>query len=136
MTVALHLCRGNYQGKYLAEGGYDYAAERIFGGIDVDAFFLEYDTERAGDFAPLRAVPQGRAVVLGLVSTKVPALEARASLRRRIREAARIVPLERLGLSPQCGFASAVAGNPVTEADQAAKLRLVAETAREIWGDA
>jgi 5-methyltetrahydropteroyltriglutamate--homocysteine methyltransferase len=136
MTVALHLCRGNFQGRYLSGGGYDAVAERIFQLLDVDAFFLEYDTARAGGFEPLRFLPKDRGAVLGLVSSKSPALEPKSALSARIDAAARHVPLDRLGLSPQCGFASAVAGNPVTEADQAAKLRLVAETARDVWGDA
>jgi 5-methyltetrahydropteroyltriglutamate--homocysteine methyltransferase len=135
MCVALHICRGNFKGAFLSEGGYDEVAERLFGGLQVDAYFLEYDTPRAGDFAPLRHVPPGVSVILGLVSSKSPALENRAALTARISDAAKIVPLERLGLSPQCGFASAVSGNPVTEADQTAKLRLVAETAQEVWGD-
>jgi len=136
MTVAMHICRGNFKGAYLSEGGYDRIAELVFGGLDVDAYFLEYDTPRAGDFAPLRHVPGTKSVVLGLVSSKVSRLEDRVEVIARIEEAAGIVPLERLGLSPQCGFASAVTGNPVTEADQAAKLRLVAEVARDVWGDA
>jgi 5-methyltetrahydropteroyltriglutamate--homocysteine methyltransferase len=136
MIVALHVCRGNFKGAYLSEGGYGEVAEHVFGELDVDAYFLEYDTARAGDFAALRHVPDKKPVVLGLVSSKVPELEDRATLIARIEEAARILPLQRLGLSPQCGFASAVTGNPVTEADQTAKLRLVAEVAREVWGDA
>jgi 5-methyltetrahydropteroyltriglutamate--homocysteine methyltransferase len=136
MTVALHLCRGNFRGKYLSVGGYDAVAERIFPGLDVDGFFLEYDTPRAGGFAPLRFLPRNCWAVLGLVSSKTAALEKPDELRLRIEEAAKFAPLERLGLSPQCGFASAVTGNPMTEADQAAKLRLVAETARAVWGDA
>jgi 5-methyltetrahydropteroyltriglutamate--homocysteine methyltransferase len=132
----MHLCRGNFKGQWLAEGSYRFVAERLFNGIAVDAFFLEYDTPRAGDFAPLAAMPRDKAVVLGLVSTKRPELEERGDLLRRIAEAARIVPLERLALSPQCGFASAVSGNPLTPDDQKAKLALVQEVAREVWGSA
>jgi 5-methyltetrahydropteroyltriglutamate--homocysteine methyltransferase len=136
MNVALHLCRGNFQGRYLSTGGYDEVAERVFKDLDVDGLFLEYDSARAGGFAPLRFASEDRFVVLGLVSSKNAALEDREALKRRIGEAAKFVPISRLGLSPQCGFASAVTGNPVTEADQTAKLRLVAETARDVWGDA
>jgi methionine synthase II (cobalamin-independent) len=135
MTVALHLCRGNFKGQWLSQGGYGYVSERLFAGIEVDAFFLEYDTPRAGDFAPLDAVPPNKVVVLGLVSTKRPQLEETGQLRRRIEEAARHVPLERLALSPQCGFASTVAGNPLTVADEQAKLRRVSEVAQQVWGD-
>jgi 5-methyltetrahydropteroyltriglutamate--homocysteine methyltransferase len=135
MTVALHLCRGNFKGAHLSEGGYDKVAEEVFGGLAVDGYFLEYDTGRAGSFGPLSHMPADKSVVLGLISSKTPALESRRTVASRIDEAAQIVPLERLGLSPQCGFASAVTGNPVTEEDQAAKLRLVIETAREIWGE-
>jgi len=134
MTVGLHLCRGNFRGRWMASGGYEPVAERLFNEAPVDAFFLEYDSERAGDFAPLRHVPEGRHVVLGLVSTKTPALESGEALRRRIDEAARHVPMERLALSPQCGFASVAGGNAVSEADQAAKLRLVVDVARHAWG--
>ena len=137
MTVALHLCRGNFKGKHLSAGGYEPMAERLFNGLfRVDAFFLEYDTARAGGFAPLRFLPKTATAVLGLVSSKTPALESMDALRRRLDEAARIVPLERLGLSPQCGFASAVPGNPLTHAGQRAKLTLVAATARSVWGEA
>ncbi len=134
MTVGMHLCRGNFRGRWLASGGYEPVAERLFGEVPVDAFFLEYDSARAGDFSPLRLVPAGRAVVLGLVSTKRPVLESADELRRRIDQAARYLPMERLALSPQCGFASVAGGNPLTEQDQAAKLRLVVEVARAAWG--
>jgi len=136
MAVGLHLCRGNHKGKFLAEGGYDWVAERLFADCMVDAFFLEYDTPRAGDFAPLRFLRPGCQAVLGLVSSKTAALEPVDMLRRRIDEAARIVPLDRLAISPQCGFASSVSGNPVTPEDQEAKLRLVVDTARAVWGTA
>ncbi|MBI2015717.1 MAG: 5-methyltetrahydropteroyltriglutamate--homocysteine S-methyltransferase [Candidatus Rokubacteria bacterium] len=133
LTLGMHFCRGNNQGKWMGEGGYDFVAERIFTGLDLDVLFLEYDSPRAGSFEPLRFVPGDRRVVLGLVSTKTPALEPPAELTRRIDEAARFVPLERLALSPQCGFASTAPGNPLTPADQEAKLRLVVDTAREVW---
>ena len=130
----MHLCRGNFKGKWLSEGSYRYVAERLFNDIGVDAFFLEYDSERAGDFAPLASVPADRTVVLGLVSSKLPELESRDDLRRRIDAAAELVPLERLALSPQCGFASVVTGNPVTRDDEAAKLELIVDLAAEVWG--
>lgn len=135
MTVALHVCRGNFKGHYLSKGGYDWVAERLFGDIDVDAYFLEFDTPRAGDFGPLKHLPKTKSVVLGLISSKVPQIESCDAVRRRIDEAARIVPAERLALSPQCGFASAVSGNPVTYDDQVAKLRRVVEVATDVWGN-
>ncbi len=134
VTIGLHLCRGNFRGQWLTEGGYDFVAERMFNELDVDVFFMEYDTPRAGDFAPLRHVPASKSVVLGLISSKTPVLEDVDELRRRIDEAAGHTALERLGISPQCGFASAVTGNPVTYDDQIAKLRLVVETAEKVWG--
>jgi 5-methyltetrahydropteroyltriglutamate--homocysteine methyltransferase len=134
VTIGLHLCRGNFKGQWLTEGGYDFVAERMFNELDVDVFFMEYDTPRAGDFAPLRHVPTNKSVVLGLISSKTPVLEDMDELRRRIDEAAGHTALERLGISPQCGFASAVTGNPVTYDDQIAKLRLVVETAEKVWG--
>lgn len=134
LAVGLHICRGNNQGKWLAEGGYDEVAEKVFGGLDVDALFLEYDSERAGGLEPLRFVRAGGHVVLGLVSTKTPELEGGDELRRRLDDASRFVPLDRLSLSPQCGFASTSPGNPLTPADQEAKLRLVVETAARVWG--
>jgi 5-methyltetrahydropteroyltriglutamate--homocysteine methyltransferase len=134
MTVCIHLCRGNFRSSWVAEGGYEPVAEVLFNALAVDGYFLEYDDERSGDFAPLRLVPQGKAIVLGLVTTKRAALEAKDELKRRIDEAARYVPLDQLALSPQCGFSSTVEGNEVTEADQYAKLRLVIETAQEVWG--
>ncbi len=135
MTVALHLCRGNFESAWLAEGGYEPVAEVLFNSIDADGYFLEYDTERAGDFAPLRLVPKGKVVVLGLVTTKQGALESADELKRSIDEAARYIPLEQLALSPQCGFASAGRGNALTVDDQMAKLGLVVEVARQVWGD-
>ena len=134
MTVGLHLCRGNFRGRWMAAGGYEPVAVRLFNDIPVDAFFLEYDSERAGDFAPLRHVPKERRVVLGLLSTKTPALEDRDELRRRIDEAARYVDLDRLALSTQCGFASVAGGNLIDEKAQWAKLERVADTARAVWG--
>jgi 5-methyltetrahydropteroyltriglutamate--homocysteine methyltransferase len=133
MGVTMHTCRGNHASMWMAEGGYDAVAEAIFQ-TAVDGFFLEYDTERAGGFEPLRFVPKGKKVVLGLVSSKKPALESRDALKRRVDQASKYVPLENLCLSPQCGFASSEVGNRLTEDDQQRKLELVAETAREIWG--
>ncbi|MGY2003420.1 5-methyltetrahydropteroyltriglutamate--homocysteine S-methyltransferase [Blastococcus sp. SYSU DS1024] len=134
LTVTTHLCRGNFRSSWVAEGGYDFVAEALFGGLDVDGFFLEYDDERSGGFEPLRFVPPGKRVVLGLVTTKRPDLERKDDLKRRIDEAARYVPLEQLCLSPQCGFSSTVEGNALTLDDQRAKLELVVETAAEVWG--
>jgi 5-methyltetrahydropteroyltriglutamate--homocysteine methyltransferase len=136
MTLAIHLCRGNFRSAWVAEGGYDPVAEVLFGQIDADAFFLEYDTDRAGDFAPLRYVPEGKFVVLGLVSTKTARLEDKDDLKRRIDDAARHVPLDRLCVSPQCGFSSTVHGNQITLDDERRKLELVANLARDVWGDA
>ncbi len=133
MTIGLHLCRGNYKGQWMAAGGYAPVADELFGRAAVDAFFLEYDSERAGDFAPLTAIPRDKKVVLGLVSTKTPETPTADDLVRRVEAAARIVPLDRLAVSPQCGFASSVGGNPVTLADEKKKLGLVAEVARRIW---
>jgi len=135
MTVAMHLCRGNFRSRWMASGGYEPIAERVFGGLAVDAFFLEYDTERAGDFSPLRHVGADKTVVLGLVTTKSPTLERPDDLLARIYEASGFVPLERLGLSPQCGFASVAGGNPLSEDDERRKLSLVVETARRVWGE-
>jgi len=133
VTLAIHLCRGNNRSHWYAEGGYDAIAEKLFAELRVDRFLLEYDDARSGTFEPLRFVPRGKAVVLGLVSSKLPALESPADLQRRVQEAARYVPLDDLALSPQCGFASTMEGNLLTEADQWAKLGLVAKVAREIW---
>jgi 5-methyltetrahydropteroyltriglutamate--homocysteine methyltransferase len=135
MTVCTHMCRGNFRSSWMAEGGYDHVAEALFGELAVDGFFLEYDDARSGGFEPLRFVPKGdKWVVLGLVTSKRSALESKDDLKRRIDEAAKYVPLEQLCLSPQCGFSSTVDGNALTLAEQFAKLRLVVETAREIWG--
>lgn len=134
MTACVHLCRGNFRSAWAAEGGYEPVAEVLFNELAVDGYFLEYDDARSGDFSPLRFVPKGKAVVLGLVSTKVGEMESKDMLKRRIEEAARHVPLEQLCLSPQCGFSSTVHGNVIAQEAQAAKLRLVVETAREVWG--
>jgi 5-methyltetrahydropteroyltriglutamate--homocysteine methyltransferase len=133
VTFGIHLCRGNNQSKYYASGGYDPIAD-VFRRTRFQRFLLEYDDERSGGFEPLKSVPEDRTVVLGLITTKKPALEKKDELKRRIDEAAKYVPLERLALSPQCGFASTEEGNLVTSSDQEAKLRLVAETAKEVWG--
>jgi 5-methyltetrahydropteroyltriglutamate--homocysteine methyltransferase len=134
MTLGVHMCRGNAMGKWIASGSYEAIAERTFNSLAVDAFFLEYDTARAGGFEPLRFMPADKIVVLGLVSTKTPRLESADDLKRRIDEAARHVPLERLCISPQCGFASRDLGTALAFADQEAKLRLVVQTAAEVWG--
>jgi 5-methyltetrahydropteroyltriglutamate--homocysteine methyltransferase len=134
MTVGVHVCRGNYKGMYLSEGGYDSVAERFFGRTAVDHFLLEFDTPRAGGFAPLRFVPKDKGVVLGLVSSKTPEPESLDLLKRRADEASRYLAPERLAISPQCGFASTMGGNPVTEAHQRAKLRLCVDAASAIWG--
>jgi 5-methyltetrahydropteroyltriglutamate--homocysteine methyltransferase len=134
MVLGIHLCRGNFKGRHLAEGGYESVAERLFANARADHFLLEFDSERAGDFAPLRFVPREKGVVLGLVSSKVAALEPIDLLQRRIMAAAEIIDLDRLALSPQCGFASTVTGNPLTEDEQWAKLGLVIAAARAIWG--
>ena len=136
MTVCTHMCRGNFRSSWMAEGGYDHVAEAVFGELNVDGFFLEYDDSRSGGFAPLRFVPRGpKKIVLGLVTTKRPALESKDELKRRIDEAARYMPLEQLCLSPQCGFSSTVEGNALTIDEEKAKLRLVVEVARDVWGE-
>ncbi len=134
MTICTHLCRGNFRSAWVAEGGYEPVAEVLFNELKLDGYFLEYDDARSGGFAPLRFVPKGKIVVLGLVTTKVGALESKDDLKRRIDEAVRYVPLEQLCLSPQCGFSSTVHGNEIERESQAAKLRLVVETARDVWG--
>jgi len=136
MHVGIHLCRGNFRGRWMASGGYGPIAQELFNILDVDSFFLEYDSERAGDFSPLAEVPDDKTVVLGLIATKTPALEETEALARRIDEATRYVPLDRLCLSPQCGFASVAGGNPISEDDQRAKLARVVETAELVWGEA
>ncbi len=134
MTVCTHLCRGNFRSSWVAEGGYDHVADALFGRLNVDGFFLEYDDDRSGGFEPLRFVPRGKRVVLGLVTSKRGAMESKDALKRRIDQAAKHVPLDQLALSPQCGFSSTIDGNALTMEEQAAKLRLIVETAREVWG--
>jgi 5-methyltetrahydropteroyltriglutamate--homocysteine methyltransferase len=133
-VLAIHLCRGNNRSQWYAEGGYDAIAEKLFGQLRVDAFLLEYESERAGTFEPLRFVPRGKTVVLGLVSSKLPALEPQNQLKKRIDEASKYVSLENLALSPQCGFASVMEGNLLTEDEQWRKLKLVVDTAEDVWG--
>jgi len=135
MTVCMHLCRGNFAGNWMASGSYEPVADVLFNEIGVDGYFLEYDTERAGGFEPLTLVPKDKIVVLGLVTTKSGGLESKAEIERRIEDASRFVPLEQLALSPQCGFSSGIGGNTMGVEEQFAKLRLVVEVAREVWGE-
>jgi 5-methyltetrahydropteroyltriglutamate--homocysteine methyltransferase len=132
----MHLCRGNFAGAWVAEGGYDPIAEMLFNDIKVDGYFLEYDSPRAGSFEALRFLPKGKIAVLGLVTTKRDALETKDAIKRRIEEAAKYAPLEQLALSPQCGFSSGIGGNTMTIDDEVKKLELVVEVAREVWGAA
>ena len=134
MAVTTHMCRGNFRSSWVAEGGYDFVAEALFGQLEVDGFFMEWDDARSGGFEPLRFVPKGKVVVLGLVTTKSGELESKDDLKRRIEEASQYVDVDQLCLSPQCGFSSTVEGNALTRDQQAAKLRLVVETAQEVWG--
>lgn len=134
LTITTHLCRGNFRSSWVAAGGYDYVADELFNRLEVDGYFLEFDDERSGTFEPLRFVPEGKMVVLGLVTTKRPELESKDDLKRRIDEAAKYVPLEQLALSGQCGFSSTVEGNALTKEEQIAKLHLIVETADEVWG--
>jgi 5-methyltetrahydropteroyltriglutamate--homocysteine methyltransferase len=134
MTVTTHMCRGNYRSSWVASGGYDFVADALFNELAVDGFFMEWDDERSGGFEPLRFLPKGKMVVLGLVTTKRGDLESKDDLKRRIEEASRYAPLEQLCLSGQCGFSSTVEGNLLTYDDEVAKLRLIVETAREVWG--
>jgi 5-methyltetrahydropteroyltriglutamate--homocysteine methyltransferase len=134
MRITTHMCRGNFRSSWAAEGGYDFVAEALFGELGVDGFFLEYDDARSGGFEPLRYVPRDKYVVLGLVTTKRGTLETKDDLKRRIDEASKFVPLEQLCLSPQCGFSSTVEGNVLTYDEEVAKLRLIVETAAEVWG--
>ena len=136
LTVAIHLCRGNMQSAWVAEGGYEPVADALFNELHVDAYFLEYDDARSGGFEPLRLVPKNKIVVLGLLTTKVPALEPAADIRRRIDEAAKYMPLENLCLSPQCGFSSTVHGNQITDTDQWAKMQRIIDVTRDVWGAA
>jgi 5-methyltetrahydropteroyltriglutamate--homocysteine methyltransferase len=133
MVVGIHMCRGNFRGRYLSEGGYESVAERFFTGTNATHFLLEYDTARAGDFKPLRFVPKSKGVVLGLVSTKTPVLETVDDLKRRVGDATKHIDLDRIGIGPQCGFASTAAGNPLSIDDERAKLRLLVEAAATIW---
>jgi 5-methyltetrahydropteroyltriglutamate--homocysteine methyltransferase len=135
MTVTTHMCRGNFRSSWVAQGGYEFVAEALFSQLNVDGFFLEYDDERSGGFEPLRFVPPGKYVVLGLVTSKKPELEAKDDIKRRIEEASKFVSIDQLCLSPQCGFSSTLEGNSLTRDQQIAKLRLVVETAEEVWGD-
>jgi 5-methyltetrahydropteroyltriglutamate--homocysteine methyltransferase len=135
MTLCTHLCRGNFKSTWAAEGGYEPVAEALLSEMKLDGYFLEYDDDRSGDFRPLRFLPPGKIVVLGLVTTKAGTMESKDTLKRRIDEASRYVPLEQLALSPQCGFSSTVHGNAIAMDAQAAKLRLIAEVAREVWGE-
>ena len=134
MTITTHMCRGNYRSAWAAEGSYDFVGEALFGGLNVDGFFVEFDDERSGGFEPLRFLPKGKIVVLGLVTTKTGELESKDELKRRVEEAARFVDIDQICLSPQCGFASTMEGNDLTAEQQAAKLRLIVETVEEIWG--
>ena len=133
MTKAMHLCRGNFQSSFVASGGYEPVAEILFNEIDIDAYFMEYDSDRAGGFEPLRFVPKGKMAVLGLVTSKSGTLEEKDPLKRRIEEAAKFVDLDQLCLSPQCGFASSEEGNILAEDEQWAKLRRIVEVADEVW---
>jgi 5-methyltetrahydropteroyltriglutamate--homocysteine methyltransferase len=135
MLLAMHLCRGNFKSTFAAQGNYEPVAEALLKEMDIDAYFMEYDDDRSGDFRPLRYLPKGKTVVLGLVTTKFGQLESKDTLKRRIDEAAKHAPLEQLALSPQCGFSSTVHGNLIAVDDQRKKLQLVVETAREVWGD-
>ena len=136
MTISVHLCRGNFKSAWVAQGGYEPVAEILLNEMKIDGFFLEYDDERSGDFAPLRFTPKGKTIVLGLMSSKHAAAESKDEVKRRIDEAARYVPLEQCALSHQCGFSSTAHGNDLTEADQWTKLARCVEVAREVWGDA
>src|SRR5262249_27747420 len=134
MTITMHMCRGNYRSTFMGSGGYAPVAEVLFNRIKVHGYFMEYDSERAGDFAPLKLVPKDRHIVLGLVTTKTGQLESKDTIRRRIDEAAKYISLDQLCLSPQCGFASSEEGNTLAEDEQWAKLRMITEIAEEIWG--
>ena len=134
MVIGMHLCRGNYRGRWLASGGYGRVAERIFNIKGIDVFFLEYDSPRAGDFSPLRLLPRAKWAILGLVSSKTAALEDKSAVLNRIDEADKFVPIDQLGISPQCGFATNLTGSPLTQAEEKAKLRLVVDIAAEVWG--
>jgi 5-methyltetrahydropteroyltriglutamate--homocysteine methyltransferase len=134
MTISMHLCRGNFRSNFVASGGYEPVAELLFNTINVHGYFMEYDTERAGGFEPLRFVPKGKTVVLGLVTSKTGALEQKDAIKRRIEQATKFIGLDHLCLSPQCGFASTEEGNVLAEDEQWAKLSMIVEIAREVWG--
>jgi 5-methyltetrahydropteroyltriglutamate--homocysteine methyltransferase len=134
MAITMHMCRGNHESSWVAEGGYDPVAEAVFGGMNLAGFFLEFDSPRAGGFTPLRFLTKGKIAVLGLVTTKKAALENKDDIKRRIDEAAKVLPLQQLALSPQCGFASTIKGNRLTVDDEKRKLSLVVQTAKEVWG--
>jgi 5-methyltetrahydropteroyltriglutamate--homocysteine methyltransferase len=134
VTLGMHMCRGNNRGKWMGSGGYEYVSEVVLRNVDIPNYFMEYDSDRAGDFQPLRHVPKGKHVILGLISTKTPVLESKDVIKRRIDEASKYLPLDQLCLSPQCGFASNFMGNPVTVDDEKRKLSLVVEIAKEVWG--
>ena len=134
VTVAIHMCRGNYKGKFLSTGGYEEFAETFFNELTADAYFLEYDTPRSGDFSPLSYVPKGKIIVLGLVSSKTPETQTQQDIIQKIEEATKFIDIGQLALSPQCGFASTVAGNPISLEDQKAKLAMVVEVAEKVWG--
>jgi 5-methyltetrahydropteroyltriglutamate--homocysteine methyltransferase len=134
MTISMHLCRGNFRSTWMAQGGYERVADILFNQMNVDAYFMEYDTERAGGFEPLRLLPKGKQVVLGVMTSKTGALESKDQLKRRIDDAAKFAPLDQLCLSPQCGFASTEEGNLLAEDEQWAKLGRCVEVAREVWG--
>jgi len=136
MVISMHLCRGNFRSTFVASGGYEPVAELLFNGINVDAYFMEWDTDRAGGFEPLRFLPKGKTVVLGLVTSKSGTLEKKDDVKRRIDEAAKFAPIEQLALSPQCGFASTEEGNTLAIDEQWAKLRMIVEIADEVWGRA
>jgi 5-methyltetrahydropteroyltriglutamate--homocysteine methyltransferase len=134
MTICTHLCRGNFKSAWVAEGGYEPVAEVLFNELNVDGYFLEYDDERSGDFKPLRFLPKGKTMVLGLVTTKLGELEPKDSIKRRIDEAAKYAPIDQFCLSPQCGFSSTVHGNEIAREQQAAKMRMIVDVSREVWG--
>jgi len=134
MTITMHLCRGNFRSTFVASGGYEPVADMLFNKINVHGYFMEYDSERAGGFEPLRFVPKAKTIVLGLVTSKTGQLESRDALKRRIEEAAKFVDIDQLALSPQCGFASTEEGNVLAEDEQWAKLRMIVEVAEEVWG--
>jgi 5-methyltetrahydropteroyltriglutamate--homocysteine methyltransferase len=134
MTITMHLCRGNFRSTFIASGGYEPVAELLFNAIDVHGYFLEYDSARAGGFEPLRFVPKGKQIVLGLVTSKTGVLESKEEIKRRVEQASKFVPLDQICLSPQCGFASSEEGNIIAEDEQWAKLAMVVELAEEIWG--